>query len=63
MLHLIESSRNASNNYDDEYAENAALEASDFLLSMTSSSSIPEHLIEPYIKEMILLLVYFTKCM
>ena len=57
MLHLIESSRNASNNYDDEYAENAALEASDFLLSMTSSSSIPEHLIEPYIKEMIPVLI------
>ncbi|KAL6935585.1 hypothetical protein ACO0R3_000636 [Hanseniaspora guilliermondii] len=57
MLHLIESSRNATNNYEDEFAENAALEASDFLLSMTSSSCIPEHLIEPYIKDMIPVLI------
>ena len=57
MLHLIESSRNATSNYEDEYAENAALEASDFLLSMTSSSFIPEHLIEPYIKDMIPVLI------
>lgn len=57
MLHLIESSRNATSNHEDEYAENAALEASDFLLSMTSSSFIPEHLIEPYIKDMIPVLI------
>ncbi|XBW38062.1 hypothetical protein QEN19_003649 [Hanseniaspora menglaensis] len=52
MCHLIESHKNK-----DEFAENAALEASDFLLALSTSSNIPTNLIEPYLGQMVPVLV------
>ena len=52
MCHLIDSHKSM-----DEFAENAALEASDFLLTLATSSTIPTNLIEPYLSQMVPVLV------
>lgn len=52
MCHLIDSHKSM-----DGFAENAALEASDFLLALTSSSTVPTNVIEPYLTQMVPVLV------
>lgn len=52
MGHII-----VNTNRDDDDEEKVALEACEFLLALVSNTNVPDHLIQPYVKEFVPLLL------